>query len=480
MKRITAALAALVCLILLTSCSGNPPLNNVPSDARPALDTAVVITRALGRVEIAKVMRSHGASDATVTSTLGVLHKGVDDLLAGKSIVEVVTDPAAWLQLREIGVKNLATVLTTAVPDIDQVTAELLIGQLFDAAKAYVLQRVGSAVSPTTNASRSIASTGVTAPYAVSAAWCQQDDQCRITLHEEGARAFAYCANITPSPMALYRSECAKRYNHASIELGHVQGEIATARLPLWLKRQWIDSIRTSSDGYRTMAAYIRDAALAEPSVSTPPPPPPPLIDRAMVDSATVSIGAELRHYASAEVATAALNDLRAGFVSLLDGKSIAEVIADPEAWQRVRRAGVFSLSTIISTAVPQIGQATAEIRIGQMFDTLESLAIKGRAVACTVTIPAAARERGLKLLWHDYYADGAGHTTRVEIAADPEWAPCPPDGNRVVWCRRNSIDLTEWNVSVPTRLDGRYHFSADDIFGNQFTIVSDCKGGSL
>jgi len=100
--------------------------------------------------------------------------------------------------------------------------------------------------------------------------------------------------------------------------------------------------------------------------------------------------------------------------------------------------------------------------------------------ITCTVTIPPAAQERGLRSVWHDYYADGEGHTSRVQIAPPEEWASCKPDSDRVVFCQRNTLGMTEWTVTVPMRQDGRYHFNADDIFGQQFSFISDCKGGSL
>jgi len=122
--------------VVFTSCSGNPPLSNAP-----AINTTIMISRSLARVGIAAELKRRGASDAVVTATLDDLHKAVDKLLDGESVVAIVSDPAAWADLRAIGVKQLAAIVTRAVPAIDEATAEMLIGQLFDAAKAYVQER---------------------------------------------------------------------------------------------------------------------------------------------------------------------------------------------------------------------------------------------------------------------------------------------------------------------------------------------------
>lgn len=134
MKKFTSLL--LVCLVIggtsfLTGCGSS----NLSSNAN--LNLVVTFARAGARVGLAVEFKKHGVSDEDSAAILAELHTLGDQLLAGKDIRTIVSDPATWAVARAAALPKLGAIIAkvkvSGVPLYDVATANDMAGALLDA-----------------------------------------------------------------------------------------------------------------------------------------------------------------------------------------------------------------------------------------------------------------------------------------------------------------------------------------------------------
>jgi hypothetical protein len=128
-------ISGLLILILTFAVAGCAGSTTAPTIA--VSGTSIELARAVARIGLSVALQAKGVSPEASALIIGQLHAVVDDLLAGKDVRAIVTDPNRWALLRDDLVKRLGSVIASGaqvngVKIIDEATADQFAGSLLD------------------------------------------------------------------------------------------------------------------------------------------------------------------------------------------------------------------------------------------------------------------------------------------------------------------------------------------------------------
>jgi hypothetical protein len=151
MKRFAiVVLIAFVSFVSLTSCATSPAgtadgASVAPKPSSASVAVLIEFARASARIGLSITLQKKGVSPEDTAEILAELHSLADDILAGKDVRAILSDPARWAPLRVELVKQLGAIIAKAkvsgVAIYDTKSAESFASSVIDAFASAVRPR---------------------------------------------------------------------------------------------------------------------------------------------------------------------------------------------------------------------------------------------------------------------------------------------------------------------------------------------------